>query len=99
MKPRIYLAGPCSGLPEDNYPAFHAEAARLRSISFIVENPAENPAPTDESWLAYMRMAITQLVTCDTWYDDDDYQDALNILESIKITHKFSMGFADWGNG
>ena len=35
----------------------------------------------------------------DTWYDDDDYQDALNILESIKITHKFALGFADWGNG
>ncbi|RCI66099.1 DUF4406 domain-containing protein, partial [Pseudomonas aeruginosa] len=29
MIKRIYLAGPMTGLPEHNFPAFHAEAARL----------------------------------------------------------------------
>ena len=42
--PRIYLAGPMTGLPEFNYPAFHAEAARLRQLGYHVENPAENSA-------------------------------------------------------
>ncbi|MCY1527250.1 hypothetical protein D9M68_623110 [compost metagenome] len=41
---RIYLAGPMTGLPEFNYPAFHAEAARLRALGYQVENPAENQA-------------------------------------------------------
>lgn len=63
MKPRLYLAGPCSGLPDNNYPAFHAEAARLRAIGFNVENPAEGPA--QDSWQAYMRQAICQMMTCD----------------------------------
>jgi nucleoside 2-deoxyribosyltransferase len=63
MKPRIYLAGPMSGLPEENYPAFNAEAARLRAIGFHVENPAENPA--QDSWQAYMRQAVRQMMTCD----------------------------------
>ena len=62
---RIYLAGPMSGLPEFNYPAFNAEAARLRALGYHVENPAENPAPEGGSWLSYMRLAIAQLVTCD----------------------------------
>lgn len=62
-KPRIYIAGKMSGLPLDNYPAFHAEAARLRAIGYHVENPAENPA--QDSWQAYMRQAVTQMVTCD----------------------------------
>ncbi|TGA83618.1 DUF4406 domain-containing protein, partial [Pseudomonas aeruginosa] len=30
MIQRIYLAGPMTGLPEHNFPTFHAEAARLR---------------------------------------------------------------------
>lgn len=64
-KPRLYLAGPMSGLKDSNYPAFHAAAAGLRAKGWHVENPAENPEPPCKSWEAYMRMAIAQLVTCD----------------------------------
>lgn len=63
---RIYLAGPCTGLPEFNYPAFHAEAARLRQLGYHVENPAENAAPACGTWAGYMRLALAQLVTCET---------------------------------
>jgi hypothetical protein len=63
---RTYLAGPMSGLPAFNYPAFHAAAARLRATGAHVENPAENPVPACGTWAAYMRMALAQLVTCDT---------------------------------
>ena len=54
-----------SGLPDLNYPAFHAKAAELRAAGHHVENPAENPAPPCGSWQGYMRLAIAQLVTCD----------------------------------
>ena len=60
---RIYLAGPMSGIADLNYPAFHAETARLRALGHHVENPAENPEC--DTWEGYMRMAIAQLVTCD----------------------------------
>lgn len=62
---RIYVAGPMSNLPDFNYPAFHAEAARLRALGFEVFNPAENPVPPCGSWGGYMRMAIAQLVQCE----------------------------------
>lgn len=65
MKKRIYIAGPMTGLPEFNYPAFNNEAQRLRSLGYDVENPAENPEPPCKSWLGYMRMALPQLVNCD----------------------------------
>jgi hypothetical protein len=64
-KPRIYVAGPMSGLPQLNYPAFHAAAAQLRALGFEVENPAENPEPPCKSWQGYMRMAVRQLALCD----------------------------------
>lgn len=61
--PRIYLSGPVTGIKDFNYPAFRAEAARLRALGYIVENPAENPAQS--SWGDYMKVALRQMLTCD----------------------------------
>jgi hypothetical protein len=55
-----------TGLPEFNYPAFNAEAARLRALGLRVENPAENPLPAEAPWHQCMRAAIRQMLTCDT---------------------------------
>jgi|SRR5690606_8900214 hypothetical protein len=41
MKKKVYLAGPMSGYPEFNFPAFHAAAAKLRADGYFVFNPAE----------------------------------------------------------
>ena len=63
---RVYIAGPMTGLPEFNYPAFNRAADALCAKGYHVENPAANPVPPCGTWKGYMRMAITQLVTCDT---------------------------------
>jgi nucleoside 2-deoxyribosyltransferase len=62
---RIYIAGPMSGHPELNFPAFHAEATRLRALGFDVVNPAEINADPNAGWHACMRDDIAQLVRCD----------------------------------
>lgn len=62
---RLYIAGPMTGLPEFNYPAFHAAAAELRALGYEVENPAETDRPAADPWQDFLRDAITKLVRCD----------------------------------
>lgn len=42
LRPRVYIAGPMTGLPDFNYPLFHMAAARWRAAGWVVCNPAEN---------------------------------------------------------
>lgn len=62
---RIYIAGPMTGLPNLNFPAFHAEATKLRANGFDVVNPAEINPDHSMSWHDCMRRDIAELVKCD----------------------------------
>src|SRR6266705_605952 len=61
---RIYISGPMTGMPNLNFLAFHAEAARLRAMCHEVVNPAEGPLPAGLPWADYMRFDIAALLTC-----------------------------------
>jgi hypothetical protein len=62
---RIYIAGPMTGLKDFNFPAFNAEADRLRAEGHEVLNPADHGLIDGFVWLDYMRLDIAQLITCD----------------------------------
>eukprot|EP01034_Spumella_vulgaris_P037015 gene37015-45660_t len=67
-----------TGIPELNFPAFNAEAARLRALGYEVVNPAEinggadelvvcagmTPEQLAEHWRACMRRDIPAMLTC-----------------------------------
>ena len=61
---KVYIAGPMSGYPELNYPAFHDAAERLRKNGFEVVSPAELN-PQTESYSNVMRKDINALIDCD----------------------------------
>lgn len=61
---KIYISGPMSNLPELNFPAFHAEAARIRALGHEVVNPAELNQDGG-TWQECMRKDIAALCECD----------------------------------
>jgi len=64
-----------SGYPEKNYPAFHAEAKRLRALGYEVSSPAE-VAEVSMGWLDAMRLDIVALVGCDAIATLPGWQDS-----------------------
>jgi hypothetical protein len=90
MIKRIYLSGKMTGLPEFNYPAFNAEAARLRALGFDIENPAENPE--QDTYDGYMRQALRQMLTCDTiamlpgWINSNGAMMERDIAQKVGMT-------------
>ena len=62
---RVYLAGPMTGLPELNFPAFTQEAERLRDEGLQVLNPADHGIVDGADWADYLRHDITGLASCE----------------------------------
>lgn len=54
MTMRVYVAGPMTGYPDLNFPAFHTAAATLRQRGFVVLNPAEINADHDAAFEAFL---------------------------------------------
>ena len=62
---KLYIAGPMTGLPDLNFPAFNAVAEQLRQAGHTPANPAEiNPDHT-MPWAECMQRDIAELVKCD----------------------------------
>lgn len=67
---KLYIAGPMTGLPDFNYPAFFAAEEQLKAAGYETENPARNELsedrPADEPmWLGFMRMSLVQISRVD----------------------------------
>ena len=63
-KLKVYIAGPMSGCPDSNDPAFFAAAERARELGYEPLNPAEN-APEGWTHDQYMRRGIKMLMDAD----------------------------------
>ncbi len=91
----LYIAGPMTGLPDNNYPAFNAIAAALRAKGHAVLNPAENPPPPPDyegyAWEYYMRLGLAQLVQCDVCVLLFDWHRSRGALIEERIARELGM--------
>lgn len=63
---RVYIAGPMTGLPEFNFPAFHEAAAAWREAGWEVLNPAEAfDGDTSRQYKDYVEHDMVLIRSCD----------------------------------
>jgi hypothetical protein len=87
IKGIIYVAGPMTGLPEHNFPAFHAAAAMLRAQGFLVYNPAEMGEITDPL-LTLIKHDVCAILECTHMFMLPDWENSKGA--------KAERGLADW---
>lgn len=87
---RVYLSGPMTGLPELNFPAFHAAAARLRADGLSVVNPAEIGA-AGMTWEQCMRADIKALCDCDAVMLLPGWESSKGAHLELHLAHRLGM--------
>ena len=94
-KQRIYISGPMSGLPEHNFPAFNAEASRLRKLGYEVVNPAElNPDP-GKTWKDCLRVDLLELLACDAIAMLPGWQKSEGAHLEMHVAHRVGIEIMD----
>lgn len=88
---RIYISGPMTGLPQLNFPAFNAEAQRLRGLGHQVVNPAEINPDNAMPWAQCMRRDIAELMTCDTLALLPGWQKSSGAHLEMHLAHRLGM--------
>ncbi|BAU96101.1 hypothetical protein N24_1839 [Corynebacterium suranareeae] len=101
--PRInmYLAGPMTGYPEYNYPAFHAVAQRFRAAGFTVLSPAEDeyetqltaplPENAEHKYGYYLRLGIEKLLKADVVHMLKGWQNSTGATLEHNIAQKLGL--------
>ncbi|MDE2254313.1 MAG: DUF4406 domain-containing protein [Betaproteobacteria bacterium] len=96
----IYLAGPMTGLPDFNRPAFFAAEARLRDLGYSPINPARNGLPLRAPWHHHMRRDLGMLLACAQVALLPGWETSRGARLEVSIADALGMrvcGVADWG--
>ncbi len=88
---RVYISGPMSGLPELNFPAFHAAAAVLRAKGLDVVNPAEINAEHPGQWESCMKADIKALCDCDALVMLPGWERSKGAHLEVHLAHRLGM--------
>lgn len=90
---KLYLAGPMSGYKDNNYPAFHLEAAALRSFGYEVVSPAELESHPNGRvhYVDLIREDLRLMLDChgvavlDGWWESGGARNEVNVAGILKM--------------
>jgi hypothetical protein len=87
---RVYLSGPMAGIPEHNYPVFHAHAARLREQGYDVVSPAELDN-AGKTWEGCLRTDLREMCTCDAIALIPGWEGSKGANLELHVAHRLGM--------
>lgn len=99
---RLYLAGPMSGLPECNYPAFNRTAVLLQGHGFKVVNPADSSL-TRAHYVDFLREDLRQMLTCDAvatlegWWESTGARNEIQVAGLLRMPVRTAREWMDRG--
>ena len=88
---KVYISGPMTGLPDLNFPEFHAAARRLRKCGYEVVNPAELSPDPGTSWAACLREDIKALCDCDYLVLLQGWEGSKGAHLEVEIAHRIGV--------
>lgn len=88
-KTRIYLSGPMTGIPENNFPAFYQWAASLRSNGYEVVSPAE--IQEAGTWELCLRSDLREMCTCDAIALMPGWEGSKGANLELHVAHRLGM--------
>lgn len=97
---KLYLAGPMSNLPENNYPMFNKVAAALRAGGYEVVNPAEFGAPmaVRVGYYDLLREDLKRMLDCDAVALLPGWIKSTGATFERHCSSKLGMPAKDWQN-
>jgi hypothetical protein len=82
----IYIAGPMTGLPDYNYPAFFDAACELALRGFVPANPG-NLGAGEMPYKEYLKAGIKLLLTCDAVALLDGWENSRGAKLEYQVAH------------
>lgn len=86
---KIYLSGPMSGIDDNNFPAFHEWAAKLRAQGYDVVSPAE--IQEAESWEMCLRADLREMCNCEAIALMPGWENSKGANLELHVAHRLGM--------
>ncbi len=88
---KVYIAGPMTGIPGHNFPAFFAAEEILRAQGHEVLNPARNGVCDGWTWADYMRRDLPMLAQADEVHVLPGWHHSRGARLEVHVAHALGM--------
>lgn len=93
---KLYVAGPMSGYPHSNYPAFNSVSKLLREAGFEVVNPAE--FGNGKHYIDFLREDLRLMLDCHGVAVLDNWWESVGARNEVQVAGLLKMPILPWSD-